>query len=89
MRWSPASRLSAPPTRRADLFLERGECLLRLGQWSMAADDLTRALEFDARSQQALWGRAAAFRALGRTEEAEGDLREAGQPRATEPEATP
>jgi tetratricopeptide (TPR) repeat protein len=86
--------LSAADARIADspgeagAFLERGDCLLRLGQWEMAVDDFTHALELDNHLDKALAGRAAAFRALGRTEEADADLRRANELQA-EPKATP
>ncbi len=72
----------------AQLFIERGDRLLRLEQWAMAAEDFTRALELENRSTKALEGRAAAFRALGRRENADADLRRADELKA-EHEAEP
>jgi tetratricopeptide (TPR) repeat protein len=82
------ARIAQQP-ENVEAYLERGDLLNHLGQFSLAIRDFTRALEIDSRSIQALQHRASAYRAAGQTQLAEADLRRVNELTATSTPQTP
>ncbi len=82
------ARIAQQP-ENMEVYLARGELLHRLGQFSLAIRDFTRALEIDEHSVKALEARAAAYRAADQMQAAEADLRRARDLAATPTPQTP